>query len=892
VTTTEILEELRESEHLLKTIFHNEPECVKIIDKEGNLLLMNAAGLAMIEAEHLEDVLGKSVFGLVTEEYRSAFQQFVEEVYNGKKGIFEFEIVGLKGTRRFLETHAVPLRTSNDEAVAVLGITRDITSRREAEQALRESEIKFRTVAQTAPAAIVIYQNEHFCYVNPAAEAITGYTQQELLAMKFWDVVHPSYRAFVKERGLARLRGEQVPSRYEFKIVTKKGEERWLDFAASTISYQNAPAAMGIALDITERKQAEEALHKSEKQLRNLFDHASVGIYQSTLAGEWITANNTLAHILGYSSAEELITSCSIKDIYWNTQQREELISQYEPSGTIANIEIQWKKKDGTPVWVQLSAHAIKDAQGKTMYLEGFVLDITERKKTQEALERQRSFFQSLFENSPAAIVVLAKDDVVLNANKAFQEMFGYSLNEIQGQSLHEFIVSEEYREEATYLSKTSQMGQVVQKESVRKRKDGTMVPVNITGYPIIIDNEVVGVYGMYIDISDRLKLEEHLREVQKMESIGTLAGGIAHDFNNILGIIMGYTSILERKGENLERFKQSVEAIRKATQRGTSLVRQLLTFARKTSSTTESVNINTLVEELAKMLSSTFPKTISIELNLSSYISFIIADPNQLHQALLNLCVNARDAMPNGGTLTLHTSTVSGTNLQTQFPDAQDRTFVCVRVSDTGVGIEPQNLKRIFEPFFTTKEHGKGTGLGLAVVYGVVQSHRGFVDVTSEVGKGTTFSIYLPTPETSPVLPPEHQKEEQQIQGGTETILIVEDEDVLRNLLTSTLQNLGYTIYEASDGAEAITVYEQYKNEIDIVISDVGLPKLDGWAASQQIKKINPDAKIILASGYLDPELQARSRELGMKDFIQKPYDPAEIFRKIREVLDQQTPA
>jgi PAS domain S-box-containing protein len=890
-TKTEILEELRESEHLLRTIFENEPECVKVIDGEGKLLLMNPAGLAMIEADALEEVLGKSVYPLVTEAYRTRFQEFTREVYQGKKGTLEFEILGLKGTRRFLETYSVPLHTSNDESVAVLGITRDITIQRAAQLAMRESEIKFRTVAETAASAIFIYQGEKFKYINSAAAAIAGYSESEFLSMNFWDIVHPNYRELIKERGIARQRGEAVPNRYEFKIVAKSGEERWLDFAASQIIYQGTPAALGVAFDVTERKRAEEALRRSEERLRDLFTHASIGIYQSSLTGNWITVNNTLARMLGYASPEEMMQASKISDVYWDKGERKKLIEQYEPTGDVANIEVQWRKKDGTPLWVQLNAHAIKDSHSSTLYFEGFVLDISERKKIQEALERQRSFFQSLFENSPAAIVVLATDDVVLNANNAFQEMFGYSLQEIQGKSLNDFIIPDDKEEEALLLSKTSQGGRIVQKETFRRRKDGSLVPVNITGYPIIIEKEVIGVYGMYIDITERLQLEEHLRQAQKMESIGTLAGGIAHDFNNILAIIVGYASILEKYWGNKERFNQSVDAIRKATQRGATLVRQLLTFARKTSSTTESVNVNVIVEELSKMLASTFPKTISIEVNVSNGISFIIADPNQLHQALLNLCVNARDAMTDGGTLKIETFSIAGMELRRKFSDAQDKTFICISVSDSGTGIDQNTLKRIFEPFFTTKEHGKGTGLGLAVVYGIVESHRGFIDVESEPGKGTTFTIYLPTPETAPILPSTSETEEQEIQGGKETILIVEDEDVLRDLLTSTLQGLGYTVHSASDGLEAIEKYQILQKQIDLVISDIGLPKLDGWATSQRIKEINPDAKIILASGYIDPELQVRSQQFGTKDFVQKPYDPARIFKKIREVLDQKTP-
>jgi signal transduction histidine kinase/ActR/RegA family two-component response regulator len=397
----------------------------------------------------------------------------------------------------------------------------------------------------------------------------------------------------------------------------------------------------------------------------------------------------------------------------------------------------------------------------------------------------------------------------------------------------------------------------------------------------------VYAVCGVLTDVTEQKLLGEQLRQAQKLESLGTLAGGIAHDFNNILGIILGHASILKPHQEEPKKLQESVDSITKAVQRGTNLVRQLLTFARKTDVLFESVNLNAVVEELVRMLRATFPKNIEFSLQLDPDLPLVTADANQLHQALLNLSVNARDVMPQGGTLSLSTSVVPGTHVNERFAEAIEEHYVRVGVGDTGSGMDEQTKKRIFEPFFTTKGIGRGTGLGLAVVYGVVNSHHGFVDFESEMGRGTTFHLYFPVAKGEIAGKEPLVQEPAEISGGDEVILVVEDEEALVALLNQMLRSKGYHVLTAADGVEALEIYKQQADEIALVLTDLGLPRLGGWDLVKEIRKVNPRTKIVVASGYFDPNARSEMIRAGALDFVQKPYVPQEVLKRVRQVID-----
>ncbi|MEK9136571.1 MAG: ATP-binding protein, partial [Bacteroidota bacterium] len=371
------------------------------------------------------------------------------------------------------------------------------------------------------------------------------------------------------------------------------------------------------------------------------------------------------------------------------------------------------------------------------------------------------------------------------------------------------------------------------------------------------------------------------------MESIGTLAGGIAHDFNNILGIILGHILLLRNARNDSDKVSRSLEAISEATGRATDLVRQILVFARKSEVLFMPLDANQMVTEIQKMIQGTFPKTITVSTSLETHIPMINADRTQIHQILLNLCVNARDAMPDGGTLSITTRKVTVDELRKRLPDAQGTEFLNISVRDTGTGIDEATMQKMFEPFFTTKEQGKGTGLGLAVVYGIIRSHHGYVDVQSTPGKGSTFDLFFPVLLVSqkPIVPGDDGPET--LPGGTETILVIEDEDMLRELTRAALEAKGYGVITASDGADAVKLYKKHFQEIALVISDLGLPKLDGTRVFNELRKINPGVKVVIATGYIEPGVKSGLFKAGAQGFLQKPYKPAEILKIVREVLD-----
>jgi len=386
---------------------------------------------------------------------------------------------------------------------------------------------------------------------------------------------------------------------------------------------------------------------------------------------------------------------------------------------------------------------------------------------------------------------------------------------------------------------------------------------------------------------SERKRLEAQLLQTQKLESIGTLAGGIAHDFNNILGIILAYSSTLRNAHVPYQKVVNAADVINQAVERGAELVKQILTFARKTDVVYGLVGINIMIKELKKMLSETFPRTIAISAELGADVPDITADATQVHQAILNICVNARDAMPAGGRLILKTKLGTRSEVSSYFPEATSERYVRVSISDTGAGMDETTRQRIFEPFYTTKAKGKGTGLGLSVVYGVVKNHNGFVRVDSEIGRGTTFHLYFPAPIRSTQLVEKAQGSLVDIPGGNESILIVEDEEPLLNVLSGLLKSKGYRVYMAHDGYEAVETYQEHHNDIAVVVSDLGLPKMTGQDAFLRMKSVNPRVKVIFGTGYLDPELKTELLNLGAKGFLAKPYSQDELLKRIRDLID-----
>ncbi len=522
--------------------------------------------------------------------------------------------------------------------------------------------------------------------------------------------------------------------------------------------------------------------------------------------------------------------------------------------------------------------------------------DITDRKSAEVALRASESRYRRIFETAREGIWILdGSSGEILDANPYLVELLGYPRDQLIGRKPWEVGLFENPSLAKQRFRATKANGFSFEPEVALRTVDGRRVQVEAITNTYEFAGRAV-MQGNLRDITERVRLQDQLRQVQKLDSVGRLAGGIAHDFNNLLNIISAQLGLLQRT-EDAERRAESAVAIQKAVERATAVVRQLLTFARKGESSFEPTDPNAVLREVASMLRETFPKQTRVATKLASDLPLIHADPNQIHQAVLNLAVNARDAMADGGTLTLGTSQVAREVLQAKFPEVQEDQYVEICVADTGTGMDEETQRRIFEPFFSTKGSG-GQGMGLAVVYGIVNSHRGVIDVESLSGKGTTFRLYIPASDGAAAtrdpdsgeqaqLPEEHRGEERiRTAPGTATLLLVEDEQALMGPVRALLEEEGYDVLTALDGVEAVATHARHADRISAVLLDLSLPRLGGWQAFLKMRERDPQLRCIVASGNIDPEQRAAMRKQGVHVSIRKPYGTEEMLKAIRRVL------
>ena len=514
-----------------------------------------------------------------------------------------------------------------------------------------------------------------------------------------------------------------------------------------------------------------------------------------------------------------------------------------------------------------------------------------ERRRAEEALHESENRYRGLFEGSKDAIYFSTVDGEFIDINPAGIELFGYtSKEELLAADIDQNIILDPDRSHRKN-ERIRTEGLIRDFEYTLKRKDGTSAIVLETTMPVRdLQGNVIMYRSILRDVTKQKQLEQQFIQAQKMDSIGILAGGIAHDFNNILGIILGYSNLLEGARTKPQEFSERISVIVQAVERGASLVQQILTFARKADVSFRQTNLAKAASEMLAMLKETFPKIIVMKGNFAQNIPDIYADNNQIHQILLNLCLNARDAMPNGGLLTLTTEIQTNEQVRERFPSADQEKYVCLSVTDTGVGMDEETCLRVFDPFFTTKKDGKGTGLGLSVVYGVMQAHFGFIDIKSEQNKGTSFQLYFPVPTTSTYQIDLQKRKDSFHLEGKEKILFVEDEDFIRNMVRLELESKGYKVYTASDGVTAIHFYKDHIQEIDLVVIDIDLPGMTGIDDFKKLKELNPEVKVVMTSGYLDRDVKNKLFLDGVKAIIIKPYQPENILRTAREVLDNKS--
>jgi PAS domain S-box-containing protein len=640
-----------------------------------------------------------------------------------------------------------------------------------------------------------------------------------------------------------------------------------------------------------ERVRAEQDLRESRQRFRDLFENSPDAIFVEDLDGTVLDVNFAACVLHGLTH-EQLIGKNALNDLI-SPSRRENAHRDFQmlASGKLSWVEGESLTADGNSIPVEVRAGRV-EYNGKPALLL-HVRDITERRAAEAAVQSSEMLFRSVWENSVDGMRLTDENGAIIAVNKAYCKLVGMEAEQLEGK-LFTIVYAETENPQAILERQREHFRARGANRKIQNQytlHNGQVMALEITDSFIELHGQPLLLFSLFRDVTTQRRLEEQLRQSQKMEAIGQLAGGVAHDFNNILTVIHGHASLL-LSSELEESASKSAQQINQAAERAAALTRQLLTFSRRQLIQPRKLDMNKIVGNMTDLLGRLLGEDVSMQLNYCPSPAMVEADVGMMEQVLLNLAVNARDAMPKGGRLTVRISIVDLNEAHVQHhPEARVGLFVCVSKTDTGCGIPPENLQRIFEPFFTTKEVGKGTGLGLATVYGIVKQHRGWIEVESTVGEGTTFRIYIPYAGSAQA---ETEKPMTQItiRGGTETILLVEDEKSVRELVSRILQKYGYKILLAGNGVEALEIWNRHKNEISMLFTDLVMPdNMNGRELAEKLLAERPGLKVIFTSGYstdivgkdfkLEPEL----------NYLQKPYQPQVLALAVRRCLDDKRP-
>jgi len=741
----------------------------------------------------------------------------------------------------------------------------------------------FQSLFEKTPIPMWIFSLKtlKFLDANGAAIAHYGYSREEFLQMEITEIRPPE--------DLPRLLGSMDDLRTRWvhsgqaRHRLKDGTIIDVEFDAHILEIPGQDAVIVVARDVTERKRSEERLYLLSQIVERSLELIAFGDPD----GHITYANRAFLRAFGYSE-EQLLGrhfSCTI-----SPRNPAALLAEIAEGQTKYLEGDGWQgeclriRRDGTEFPVLLSRGQIKNPEGRAVGTFGISRDITGRKREEEDTRRLAAIVESSFD----AIMSSTLDGVVLTWNSGAERIYGYSAAEIVGRHIGIVVPPDRKDELSEVLEKVKRGEKLEQFETTAVRKDGRVIHILLTASPIKdAAGRIVGISDIVRDISDDKRMEQMFRQAQKMEAVGRLAGGVAHDFNNLLGVIIGYTeTLLDRIGHDPE-LRAQAEQIGKAADRAAALTRQLLAFSRQQVLEPKILNLDTVVGEMEKMLHRLIGEDIEILTLLNSSPSSVRTDQGQMEQVIMNLAVNARDAMPHGGKLIIETSNVDvGEEYALSHRPFLAGPYVLLTVSDTGVGMNQEVKAHLFEPFFTTKELGRGTGLGLATVYGVVKQSGGYIWAYSEPGQGSAFKIYLPRVDRA-ALKVRLDGEPLRILRGSETVLLVEDEQSLRALTRDLLERSEYSVLEASSGAHALEIAQQHSGPIHLLLTDVVMPGMNGAALAANLAPLHPDMKVLFMSGYTG-SFATQTGLLGEgARVLQKPFSRDALLRKVREVLE-----
>ena len=751
-------------------------------------------------------------------------------------------------------------------------------------------EQRLRTLMDHAPGGFVLVDVVGTAlFATAAISQLMGYAMSELIGLDMFTLIHPEDLPSVLEEFAEVIAAPGAKRSCEFRARHKEGQWKWMEVGATNFLDEPSIQAVSCNLwDISARKEAEAALRESESRMRRIMDSNMVGIFFWKLDGRITEANDRFLEMVGYSRADLLAGKVS-----WSAMTPPEYAEldrngaqQILATGFCAPYEKEYIRQDGTRLSILLGAATLEGCRDEGVC---FVVNVMDRKRMEQEIMRERNLLRTLIDHIPDYIYVKDTESRYLLNNKANTHFLGVSSAEdMIGKTTADFFppeIAQQFQQDDLALFRSGQA--IINQERPTVGLDGVKRIMLATKIPLRDPSgKITGLVGISRDITERLALEAQLRQAQKMECVGQLAGGVAHDFNNILTIIQGHAANL--LAEPLTSpLHHAAQEIVDASDRAASLTRQLLAFSRRNVIQPRNLDLNQTLCQMAQMLHRVLGEDIALDVRYASNLPPVFADPGMFEQVLLNLAVNSREAMPKGGRLDLSLRAVAVDRAgASRHPDARMGTFVALTVTDSGCGIARENLDHIFEPFYTTKDVGRGTGLGLATVYGIVKQHHGWIAVESEVGRGTKFEIFLPASDLPLPAPPVPTK---RARGGSECILLVEDEEPLRELVRCVLESYGYHVIDAASGRRALDVWKQHMPRVDLLLTDIVMPDgVTGRDLAETLKQEKPGLRVLFSSGYSSDII---GKDFVLSDgvnFLQKPYNPQTLAETVRDCLDR----
>jgi two-component system, cell cycle sensor histidine kinase and response regulator CckA len=890
-----IMAELRQNGEMFRALIENALDGVCILEKDGTTSYLSPSIEPMLGYTPQERK-GKNAFELIHPEDAPVVAQAMKDLFEapGRVRHTEFRFKHKDGSWRFLEGSAGSHDFTAPSLQGIVVHYRDITEKKAAEEILKRSEGNLKAIFNNSAQSIALMDQEgRLVAFNAKASdssILLGGAAYEL-GQKVIDYAPSTHRDIIQGRIQKALAGETL--RFESQYKDAAGTEHWYEVTYNPVLGE-AGKVVGFCLmsaPIDERKKVDRALRESEERFRSVFESSPTGIGLVGLDSKMLVVNPRFCAIVGYPAAE-LIGKSFIDITYSPDIEADVQNYQHLVAGQIDSYEMEKRflRKDGRIVWVNLVATLVRNEAGEPLHGLGLVEDISERKKNEEAL----SELAAILAQTSAAVSSTDLEGTITVWNRGAEKLFGYKESEILGRSIFMLATPDLIEEMRGSWQRVGKGENIADYETTRLKKNGDPVEVAVNLGPIHnAQGKVTGISVIYRDLTKERgaqealkKQEEQMRSAQKMDAIGRLAGGVAHDFNNLLSVIGGNAEFLMMDLSADSPQREELMEIQKAVKRGADLTRQLLVFGQKQVSQPAPLQLNEIVAEMHKMLRRLIDAQIEIVIEPEPGLWMIVADPIQIQQVILNLALNARDAMPHGGRLVLRTRNVGSSDPDlAKHPELQAGGYVKLWVTDTGVGMTPAVQKRVFEPFFTTKAD-KGTGLGLSTVYGIVHQAHGHISLESHPNLGTTFTIFFPA-ETSGK--PRHPSAEPMalLPVGTETVLVAEDEEPVRKIVVRILEKQGYRVLEADQGESALKTAQGTTEPIHLLLTDTVMPKMNGKELAQKLKKSRPKMKVLFMSGY-PQEVLARQGTLepGIH-LLQKPFTAEELAQKIRRVLD-----